>query len=55
MIQTFKEKSVMLAKAKKMTDEELKGKYVIGNLHNDEIKTEFCDEYQQLIDSQQTK
>ncbi|RKX20266.1 MAG: 2-oxoacid:ferredoxin oxidoreductase subunit beta [Candidatus Zixiibacteriota bacterium] len=55
MIQTFKEKSVMLAKAKKMTDEELKGKYVIGNLHNDEIKTEFCDEYQRLIDSQQTK
>ncbi len=55
MIQMYKEKSVMLAKAKKMTDEELKGKYVIGNLHNDEIKTEFCDEYQRLVDSQQAK
>ncbi|MEA1979394.1 MAG: 2-oxoacid:ferredoxin oxidoreductase subunit beta [candidate division Zixibacteria bacterium] len=55
MIQTFKEKSVMVAKAKRMTDEELEGKYIIGNLHNNEIETEFCDEYQRLVDSQQVK
>lgn len=55
MIQSYKENSVMLAKSKRMTDEELKGKYIIGNLHKDEIKTEFCDEYQRLVDTQQAK
>ncbi len=52
MLKLFKENSVMLGAAKKMTKEELEGKYVIGVLHQEE-KSEFCDEYQKIIDAQQ--
>jgi 2-oxoglutarate ferredoxin oxidoreductase subunit beta len=50
MLRTFKENSVMLGKAKKMSEEELAGKIVIGVLHRDD-KTEFCDEYQKVVDA----
>ena len=51
MFNEFKENAVTKAKAKNMTDEELVGKYVIGVLHEDKDKTEFCDEYQRVVDS----
>lgn len=52
MLTWFKEKSVMLGKAKKMTEEELQDKFVIGVLHRAD-KTEFCDEYQKIVDAHQ--
>jgi len=52
MIRLFKEKSVMLGKAKKMTAEELQDRFVIGVLHEQD-KTEFCDEYQKIVDAHQ--
>lgn len=52
MLRLFKEKSVMLGKAKKMTEEELQDKFVIGVLHRED-KTEFCDEYQKVVDAHQ--
>ncbi len=52
MIKHFKENSVTKAKASKMTEEELAGKWVVGCLHNDEVTTEFCDEYQKVVDAQ---
>ena len=51
MLQMFKEKTVAVTKAATMTPEELKGKWVIGTLHEDN-KTEFCDEYQKVVDAQ---
>ena len=54
MLNLFKEKSVMTGKAAKMTGDELKGKWVIGELHHHDA-TEFCDEYQRLADSQMGK
>ncbi len=54
MLNLFKENSVMKGKASKMTDEELKGKWVLGTLHEHEA-TEFCDEYQKLVDAQMSK
>jgi 2-oxoglutarate ferredoxin oxidoreductase subunit beta len=49
MLRKYKESAVPATKAKKMTDDELKGKIVIGKLHEIE-KTEFCQEYQATID-----
>lgn len=51
MLQYFNDNSVTTAKAKKMTDEELSSKYIIGTLFEDNQRTEFCDEYQKVIDS----
>lgn len=51
MINEFKETAITTAKAKNMTAEELVGKDVIGVLHDDNDKTEFCNEYQKLVDS----
>ncbi|MEA3297203.1 MAG: 2-oxoacid:ferredoxin oxidoreductase subunit beta [candidate division Zixibacteria bacterium] len=50
MINAYKEKSVTTTKAAKMSPEELKDKYIIGTLHEDD-RTEFCDEYQKVIDA----
>lgn len=50
MLNTFKERSVTTAKAKEMTEEELKDKWVIGTLYENTEKSEFCDEYQKLVD-----
>ena len=50
MLAWFKESSVSVGKAKKMTPEELEDKFVLGRIHHVE-KTEFCDEYQRLVDS----
>ncbi len=50
MIRLFREKSVMLGKAKKMAEDELEDKIVIGVLHRAD-KTEFCDEYQKVVDA----
>ncbi len=52
MLRWFKDNSVMLGKAKKMTEEELQDKFVIGVLHRAD-KTEFCDEYQKVVDAHQ--
>ena len=52
MINSFKDNSVTTAKAKNMSAEELKGKHVIGTLYEDD-KTEFCDEYQKVVDAHQ--
>lgn len=51
MLNMFKEMAVTTAKAKNMSEEELKEKFVIGVLHEDTESTEFCDEYQRIIDA----
>jgi len=50
MLRMFKENSVTTAKAKNLSPEEMEGKYVIGTLYEDD-KTEFCDEYQKVVDA----
>jgi 2-oxoglutarate ferredoxin oxidoreductase subunit beta len=55
MLRYFKDNSITTARAKNMTAEELEGKYVIGTLHEDNVKTEFCDEYQKVVDTHQEK
>jgi len=54
MINSFKENAVMLGKAQTMTADQLKGKHVIGTLFEDKDRTEFCDEYQSLVDARRT-
>ncbi|MCD6249982.1 MAG: 2-oxoacid:ferredoxin oxidoreductase subunit beta [candidate division Zixibacteria bacterium] len=49
MLNDFKNRAVPLAKSKKMTEEEMVGKFAIGVLHQEE-KTEFCDVYQSVVD-----
>jgi 2-oxoglutarate ferredoxin oxidoreductase subunit beta len=51
MMKMYKENSVTTAKAKSLSDEELGGKYVVGALHKNEEVTEFCDEYQKLVNA----
>lgn len=51
MLNSFKENTVTLSKSKTMSPEELEGKWVIGTFHEDNEKTEFCDEYQKLADA----
>jgi 2-oxoglutarate ferredoxin oxidoreductase subunit beta len=48
MLNDFKNRSVSMGKAAKMTEEELQGKIVTGLLQNVE-KTEFCDVYAELV------
>jgi 2-oxoglutarate ferredoxin oxidoreductase subunit beta len=48
MINDFKDRAVPLARAQKMTEEELKDKHVIGVLHQDD-RTEFCDVYENMM------
>ena len=55
MLNSFKNNSVTTAKAKNMSVEELKDKYIIGTLHEDNVKTEFCDEYQRLVNAVKDK
>lgn len=50
MLNAFKDKSITTAKAKSMSPEELEGRHVIGTLYEDD-KTEFCDEYQKVVDA----
>jgi 2-oxoglutarate ferredoxin oxidoreductase subunit beta len=50
MLNIFKENSVTTAKAKDMSPEEMAGKWVIGTLHENNEITEFCDEYDRLVD-----
>jgi 2-oxoglutarate ferredoxin oxidoreductase subunit beta len=47
----FKDLAVPAARAKNMLPEELEGKLVTGVLQ-DIQKTEFCEEYQKVVDSQ---
>ena len=54
MIQSFKDRAVPVARAGKMSEEELKDKLVIGTLHTTGA-TEFCDEYQKVIDAHEEK
>ena len=51
MIKSFKENAVNLSKAKDMPTDDLKGKIVMGIMHQVQ-KTEFCDEYQNVVDAQ---
>ncbi len=51
MLRLFKEKSVMLGKAGKMSQDELRDKIVVGVLHRDRDSTEFCDEYQKVVET----
>lgn len=51
MLDIFKNNSVTTARAKNMTPEELKGKHVIGTLFEDNVKSEFCDEYDRVCES----
>ncbi len=53
MMNFFKENTITTAKAQTMTPEETKNKFVIGTLHEDNVKTEFCDEYQHIVDAHQ--
>lgn len=55
MLQSFKENAVLVSKAKTMTKEELKGKYAVGVLHEDNEITEFCDEYTNLLERMKAK
>lgn len=48
MLNDFKDRTVPLAKAQKMTPEELKGKFVIGLLYKED-KSEFCDVYEDMM------
>jgi len=50
MVKMFKELAVPVARAKNMTPEELEGKLVTGVLAEVD-KTEFCDEYQKVVDA----
>jgi 2-oxoglutarate ferredoxin oxidoreductase subunit beta len=52
MLQNFKDRSVTVARAAKLSPEELKDKWVLGTLYEDD-RTEFCDEYQKVVDAQQ--
>ncbi len=52
MLRQYKDNAVPVARAKDMSAEDLRGKYVIGALHEDNVKTEFCDEYQKVVDAQ---
>jgi 2-oxoglutarate ferredoxin oxidoreductase subunit beta len=49
MLDYYKEASVPLAKAKKLSEEELEGKIVTGVLIDRELP-EFCEEYQKLVE-----
>ncbi len=49
MLNDFKNRAVPVIKAKKMTEEEMQGKFAIGVLHQEE-KSEFCDVYQSVVD-----
>jgi 2-oxoglutarate ferredoxin oxidoreductase subunit beta len=51
MVNSFKENAVMLGKAQTMTPEQLKGKHVIGTLYENKDASEFCDEYQKLVEA----
>ena len=55
MLDMFKNDSVTKAKAKNMSPEELSGKHIIGKLHVDDDKTEFCDEYNKVSEVLQGK
>ena len=52
MLEMFKDNAVTVAKAKNMEPHELEDKFVIGKIHEDNVKTEFCKEYQKLVDVQ---
>lgn len=54
MINSFKDNAVTTARAAKMTPEELAGKIIIGKVHEAD-KTEFCEEYQHMIDTRVKK
>lgn len=49
MLNDYKNRAVPIAKARKMAEEDLVGKFTIGVLYKEE-KTEFCDVYQSLVD-----
>ena len=51
MLNAFKENTVTLSKSQTMSPDELRGKWVIGTFHEDNDKSEFCDEYQKLVEA----
>ncbi len=50
MLRMFKDRAVPVAQSRKMSAADLKDKWVTGVLHEDD-KTEFCDEYQKVVDA----
>jgi len=51
MLNTFKANTVTLSKANTMAPEELEDKWVIGTFHEDNARSEFCEEYQKVVDA----
>ncbi len=53
LINSISESTVNVKKAEKMSPEELKGKYIVGLLHQDEEHPEYCEAYEQVIERAQ--
>lgn len=49
MLEHFRDNSVPVASAANLAPEELKGKWIIGELYQDTSRSEFCADYQDLI------
>jgi len=54
LIDHIASQTVNVKKAKKMSPEELKGKALVGLLHKDEDRLEYCDAYDQLSERAQS-
>jgi 2-oxoglutarate ferredoxin oxidoreductase subunit beta len=55
MLMWQKNNAVTSAKAKTLSEEELKGKFMIGKLHQDRTKPDFASCYQAVIDKAMAK
>jgi len=54
LIEHISKNTVNVREAAKMTPEELAGKMVVGLLHKDETREEYCDAYEKVIQRAQT-
>ena len=53
LIDHISKKTINIRQAAKMSAEELEGKHVIGLLHKDEARKEYCEAYEQVIERAQ--
>ena len=53
LIDNISKSTVNVKQAAKMSPEELKGKYVVGLLHQDQNRQEYCDGYDLVIERAQ--
>ena len=51
----IKERTVTKAKAAKMSEDEIKGKYVTGILYEDTAKKEYTQAYKELVEKAQNE